>query len=189
MECNTLHNPLILPEFTVADLTILVPVHGADHGVYLCGRYLTNTCTFFTIISPLYLTLPGRWFITNWSSSAGIQPAGVKIEDKILNTVPTFIIFAENSESIFKMSLHVHFLPLLPHYQQEVFQVHHSCPVINLVEHILHLYVSGVLACPPHCILQILRYDLNHLISICNNQVFNKCWEGVQDVLYLHWQG
>ena len=122
---STLLIPLLIPKLAVADLAVLVPVHGADHGVYLCGGYLAYTCTYSTIISPLCPTLPGRWFITNWSSSAGMQPAVLRVKD-ILYSLPTIFIFAENSESILEMNLHVHLLPLLPHHQQEIFKVHQA---------------------------------------------------------------
>ena len=62
-----LYIPLLIPELAVADLAVLVPVHGADHGVNLSAGYLA-------FITPVYSsqysshcppTLPGRWFITN----------------------------------------------------------------------------------------------------------------------------
>ena len=51
---TTQYSPIFIPELTVTDLAILVPVHSPDHGVYLCAGYLACTCVYSSQYSPHY---------------------------------------------------------------------------------------------------------------------------------------
>ena len=64
-------------------------------------------------------TFPGRWFMTNWSSSADIQPVRHKFIKTYQDQI-TIFVFAESLECIFVVNFYVIFVIFFPNHLQRL---------------------------------------------------------------------